>query len=68
MWDTDTCEHERKFIMNDYGFSKVDITRGEDIEERIEFMKFSNNKKEDKSLYYVGRLRGKLFCRKRESY
>ena len=48
MWDTDTCEHERKFIMNDYGFSKVDITRGEDIEERIEFMKFSNNKKKTK--------------------
>lgn len=48
MWDTDTCEHERKFIMNDYGFSKVDITRGEDIEERIKFMKFSNNKKKTK--------------------
>jgi len=48
MWNTDTCEHERKFIMNDYGFAKVDISRGEDFEERIEFIKFSNNKRKTK--------------------
>jgi len=48
LWDTDTCEHERKFIMNDYGFAKIDISRGEDIEERVEFVKFSNNKRKTK--------------------
>lgn len=48
MWDTDTCEHERKFIVNDYGFAKIDISRGENIEERVEFVKFSNNKRKTK--------------------
>jgi DNA repair exonuclease SbcCD ATPase subunit len=48
MWDTDTCEHERKFILNDYGFAKIDISRGEDFEERIDYANFSNNKKKTK--------------------
>jgi len=48
LWDTDTCEHERKFILNDYGFAKIDIARGEDIEERVDFVKFSSNKKKTK--------------------
>ena len=48
MWDTDTFEHKRKYIMNDYGFAKIDIARGEDAEQRIDFIKFSNNKRKTK--------------------
>ncbi len=48
LWNTDTCEHERKFILNDYGFAKIDIARGEDVEERVDFVKFSSNKKKTK--------------------
>jgi DNA repair exonuclease SbcCD ATPase subunit len=48
LWDIDTNSHERKFILNDYGFAKIDIARGEDFEERIEYIKFSNNKKRTK--------------------
>ena len=48
LWDTDTCEHERKYILNDYGFAKIDISKGEDVEERVEFVKFSNNTKKTK--------------------
>lgn len=48
LWDTDTCEHKRKFLLNDYGFAKLDIARGEDVEERVDFVKFSNNKKKTK--------------------
>lgn len=48
LWDTSDNSHERKFIMNDYGFAKIDISRGEDVDERIEFIKFSNNKKKTK--------------------
>lgn len=48
MWDTEDCTHERKFILNDYGFAKLDIARGEDVEERVDFVKFSNNKKKTK--------------------
>jgi len=48
LWDTDDNSHERKFILNDYGFAKIDISRGEDIDERIEFIQFSNNKRKTK--------------------
>jgi len=48
MWNTDDNTHERKFILNDYGFAKIDISRGEDVEERVEFIKFSNNKRKTK--------------------
>lgn len=48
LWDTDTNSHERKFILNDYGFAKVDISQGEDFEERIEHIKFSSNKRKTK--------------------
>jgi hypothetical protein len=48
LWDTDTCEHERKFILNDYGFAKIDISQGEDFEDRIDHIKFSNNKRKTK--------------------
>ena len=45
MWDTDTNSHVRKFIPNDYGFSKLVIARGENIEDRLAHLKFSHNKK-----------------------
>ena len=48
MWDTEDCTHERKFIINDYGFAKIDIAKGEDVEERINHIKFSNNKRKTK--------------------
>ena len=48
LWDTDTCEHERVIIPNDYGFAKIDISKGEDIEERIDSIEFSNNKRKTK--------------------
>lgn len=48
LWNTEDCTHERKFILNDYGFAKLDIARGEDIDERVEYVKFSNNKKKTK--------------------
>ena len=34
--------------MNDFGFAKIDISRGEDIDERVEFIQFSNNKRKTK--------------------
>ncbi|MEK6829296.1 MAG: metallophosphoesterase [Nanoarchaeota archaeon] len=48
LWNTKDCSHERKFILNDYGFAKIDVARGEDVEERVEYVKFSNNKKKTK--------------------
>ncbi len=48
LWNTDDCTHERKYIMNDFGFAKIDISRGEDIDERVEFIQFSNNKRKTK--------------------
>ncbi len=48
LWNTDDNTHERKFIMNDYGFAKIDISRGEDVDERIEYINFSNNKRKTK--------------------
>jgi len=48
LWDTDDCTHDRVIIPNDYGFAKLDITRGEDFEDRIEHIKFSNDKKKTK--------------------
>jgi len=48
LWDLDNCTHERKFVLNDYGFAKIDIAKGEDVDERIEYVKFSNNKRKTK--------------------
>lgn len=36
IWDLETCTHERRFILNDYGFCKLNISKGEDIWERID--------------------------------
>lgn len=48
LWDLDTCTHKRRFILNDYGFAKITIARGESFEERIESIQFSNDKKKTK--------------------
>src|SRR5690554_2569424 len=48
IWDTTDNSHERRIIPNDYGFAKIDIAKGEDFEERLEYIKFSNNKKKTK--------------------
>jgi len=48
LWDTDLRSHVRKFIPNDYGFSKLVIARGENIEDRLRDLKFSHNKKKTK--------------------
>jgi DNA repair exonuclease SbcCD ATPase subunit len=45
LWDTDTNSHVRKFVPNDYGFSKLVIARGENIEDRLTHLRFSHNKK-----------------------
>lgn len=37
--------HVRRYIPNDYGWYKMTITRGESIEERINNIQFSSNKK-----------------------
>lgn len=41
IWDLETCTHKRKFILNEHGFSKLNISKGEDVWERINDMKFS---------------------------
>jgi len=48
IWDMDTCSFERKFIPNDYGFAKLTVSKGEILEDRIDQIKFSNNKKKTK--------------------
>lgn len=48
LWDIESKSHVRKFIPNDYGFAKMTIAKGEKFEERIEHLKFSNNRKKTK--------------------
>lgn len=48
MWDLEKNTFQRRHILNDYGFAKITIAKGELIEERIENIKFSNNKKQTK--------------------
>ncbi len=48
MWDLETNSFQRRYILNDYGFAKINIAKGELIEERIENIKFSNDKKKTK--------------------
>ena len=48
LWDLNTNTHKRKFILNDYGFFKLSIASGEDIDERLEGLKFSLDKKRTK--------------------
>lgn len=48
LWDVEQKTHVRKYIPNDFGFAKITVAKGEKIEERIEHIKFSNNKKKTK--------------------
>ena len=48
VWDLDTCEHTRRFILNDYGYCKLNIYKGEIWEDRLQDLKFSLNKKKTK--------------------
>ena len=53
IWDTKTKTHERKIVLNDWGFAKITVTRGESVEDRIENMSFSNNKRKTKVIVTV---------------
>jgi len=48
LWNLEDCSSERRFILNDYGFAKITIARGESFEERIDNIQFSNDKKKTK--------------------
>lgn len=48
VWDVKTCEHQRRFILNDYGYSKLNIYKGEIWEDRVQELKFSLNRKKTK--------------------
>lgn len=48
IWDINDKSHERRFILNDYGYYQLHISRGESIEDRLSTLKFSNDKKKTK--------------------
>ncbi len=48
VWDTVKKTHERRYILNDTGYAKIVIARGEDFQERIDNIKFSQNKRKTK--------------------
>jgi DNA repair exonuclease SbcCD ATPase subunit len=50
IWDINKngATHKRRYILNDYGFAKLTVSKGEILEERIEHIKFSNNKRKTK--------------------
>lgn len=50
LWSIDKQDvsFERRFIPNDHGFSKMTISRGENIEERLDNLQFSANKRKTK--------------------
>lgn len=48
VWDTKNNEFLRRFILNDYGFCKIHISQGESLDDRINNMQFSNDKKKTK--------------------
>jgi DNA repair exonuclease SbcCD ATPase subunit len=51
MWDLSNKKnitHQRRYVLNDWGFAKLNISRGESIEERVENLNFSNDKKKTK--------------------
>ena len=48
VWDLDTNQFRNKYILNDFGWAKITISQGESWEDRLEFLKFSNNKKKTK--------------------
>ena len=48
VWDLNTDQHTRRFIPNDYGYSRLNIMKGEIWEDRVQDLKFSLNKKKTK--------------------
>lgn len=48
MWNTETNQFQKRHILNDFGWAKVTISQGESWEERLNYIKFSNNKKKTK--------------------
>lgn len=48
VWDTAKKTHERRYILNDVGYAKIVIARGEDFRQRIDNIKFSQNKRKTK--------------------
>lgn len=48
LWDLESCQHTRRFILNDYGYCKLNIYKGELWEDRLQDLKFSLNKKKTK--------------------
>lgn len=45
LWDLDSNDFQRRFVPNDYGFCKLNITKGEIVEDRLQDLKFSLDKK-----------------------
>lgn len=48
VWNIEDKTFQRKFIPNDYGFSKLNISRGELVEERVEDLRVANDPKKTK--------------------
>lgn len=48
LWNLEDNTHKRLFVLNDFGFAKLNISIGESLEERIKHIKFSHNKKKTK--------------------
>lgn len=46
--DKQNVDHTRRIIPNDHGWCKMTISRGENVEERIENLQFSHNKRKTK--------------------
>lgn len=55
MWkiSSDKISHQRKIIPNDWGFAKITVTRGESIEQRIDNMQFSNDRRKTKVIVVI---------------
>ena len=66
LWDIEKKKHERKYILNDFGFAKITIAKGEKFEERIEHIKFSSNKKKTK-VYVIWEDYEENFSQEREN-
>ena len=45
LWDLEKEEFERRYVPNDYGYCKLNITKGELVDERLQDLKFSVDKK-----------------------
>jgi len=48
IWDIEKKTFQRRYILNDFGFAKITIAKGESVEERVDNIQFSNNKKKTK--------------------